>query len=184
MPAWGVRTALTALITFMSTPGEGSVGAIEWPDEQRRLGAKRSVQYVCNVCGSKNLDALPSEEQVPSVEMKSELTLNPTETKVDLEGNAEMAEAIKESVKVKDLDQDGDDKAGPSTFVAPKQVLSLTNGVSKASSSRPNTRVVPCTNQPQPNSSGQNPWLWSIDVLIILVVGILLALLIQLYSRK
>jgi hypothetical protein len=185
MPAWGVRTALTALITFMSTPGEGSVGAIEWPEEQRKLGAKRSVHYVCNVCGSKNVDALPSEEQVPTVEVKSELTLNPTEGKDgDLEGlNAEIAKAMKESAKAKDIDKDedgNDNKAGPSTFIAPKVEIVTAKDISTVA----NTRVAPSTSQTQPSPPNQHPWLWSIDVLIIIVFGLVLALSMQLFSRK
>jgi ubiquitin-conjugating enzyme E2 J1 len=50
-PAWGVRTALTAIISFMTTPGEGSVGAVEWNDEARSKGAIQSLDWKCQTCG-------------------------------------------------------------------------------------------------------------------------------------
>ena len=180
MPAWGVRTALTALITFMSTPGEGSVGAIEWSDEQRKLGAKRSVMYVCNVCGSKNLDALPSEEEVPSVEVKSELMLNPTESKGSEEGqDVEMEKAIKESVELK-CQEDKQCIATASTGTGLESTpvtLKIPTKVSQQTPTRVGATNIQTPSQPSP--SNQHPWLWSIDVLIIVIVGILVALLVQ-----
>lgn len=74
-PAWGIRTALTAIISFMLTPGEGSVGAVEWSDEARRIGAKESLDWSCSICGSHNRTALPSESEVPSVLLKGEQEL-------------------------------------------------------------------------------------------------------------
>ncbi|GIM06672.1 hypothetical protein Vretimale_10951 [Volvox reticuliferus] len=41
-PSWGVRTALLALIAFMPTPGNGALGALEFPKEDRRALAARS----------------------------------------------------------------------------------------------------------------------------------------------
>ncbi|GIL56389.1 hypothetical protein Vafri_11758 [Volvox africanus] len=41
-PSWGVRTALLALIAFMPTPGNGALGALEFPKEDRRAMAARS----------------------------------------------------------------------------------------------------------------------------------------------
>eukprot|EP01086_Lenisia_limosa_P002175 TRINITY_DN1472_c0_g1_i4.p1 TRINITY_DN1472_c0_g1~~TRINITY_DN1472_c0_g1_i4.p1 ORF type:complete len:158 (+),score=5.48 TRINITY_DN1472_c0_g1_i4:46-519(+) len=40
-PAWDVRTALLALRTYMSAPGEGAIGALDLPDDER----KRLAQY-------------------------------------------------------------------------------------------------------------------------------------------
>eukprot|EP00941_MAST-03F_sp_MAST-3F-sp1_P001265 g1265.t1 len=41
-PAWGIRTILEAIISFMPSPGEGAVGALDWPPEQRRRAARIS----------------------------------------------------------------------------------------------------------------------------------------------
>ena len=41
-PSWSMRTALTALIAFFPTPGQGAVGSLQTPDEQRRKLALES----------------------------------------------------------------------------------------------------------------------------------------------
>ncbi|RKP24308.1 ubiquitin-conjugating enzyme/RWD-like protein, partial [Syncephalis pseudoplumigaleata] len=40
-PAWGVRTAMLALISFLPTKGEGAIGALDYTDEERRAIAKQ-----------------------------------------------------------------------------------------------------------------------------------------------
>jgi len=44
-PAWGIRTILEALISFMPTPGDGAVGAVESCAEDRKRMARESNQY-------------------------------------------------------------------------------------------------------------------------------------------
>jgi ubiquitin-conjugating enzyme E2 J1 len=41
-PSWSMRTALTALIAFFPTPGEGALGSLTTSDEQRRRLAQES----------------------------------------------------------------------------------------------------------------------------------------------
>lgn len=65
-PAWGVSTALIAIISFFPTAGEGAIGALDYTEEERAYFAKESRKYVCSVCGSKNSESLPDESQVPS----------------------------------------------------------------------------------------------------------------------
>lgn len=65
-PAWGVSTALIAIISFFPTAGEGAIGALDYSEDERAFFAKESRKYVCSVCGSKNSESLPDESQVPS----------------------------------------------------------------------------------------------------------------------
>ncbi|CAK9113567.1 Ubiquitin-conjugating enzyme E2 J1 (E2 ubiquitin-conjugating enzyme J1) (Non-canonical ubiquitin-conjugating enzyme 1) (NCUBE-1) (Yeast ubiquitin-conjugating enzyme UBC6 homolog E) (HsUBC6e) [Durusdinium trenchii] len=44
-PAWGIRTILEALISFMTSPGDGAVGALEYSSEERRRLARESLRY-------------------------------------------------------------------------------------------------------------------------------------------
>ena len=37
---------------FLPTPGEGAVGALDWPDDERRRLAKESVKWCCPKCGN------------------------------------------------------------------------------------------------------------------------------------
>jgi len=44
-PAWGIRTMLEALISFMPSPSDGALGAIDCTPEQRRRLALESQSY-------------------------------------------------------------------------------------------------------------------------------------------
>ncbi|CAJ1941569.1 unnamed protein product [Cylindrotheca closterium] len=50
-PAWGVRLILEALISFMPTPADGAVGALDWSSEERKRLAKKSREFCCPGCG-------------------------------------------------------------------------------------------------------------------------------------
>lgn len=42
-PSWCVRTALLALIAFMPTPGNGTVGSLDYTKEERQMLARKYV---------------------------------------------------------------------------------------------------------------------------------------------
>ena len=50
-PAWGIRLILEALISFLPTPGDGAIGALDYKPEERRKLAKKSQSFVCPTCG-------------------------------------------------------------------------------------------------------------------------------------
>jgi hypothetical protein len=55
-PAWGVRTMLEAIISFLPSEGAGAIGALDWTAEERKKLAKQSLLYHCPTCGPiKNL---------------------------------------------------------------------------------------------------------------------------------
>eukprot|EP00605_Chrysophyceae_sp_TOSAG23-4_P001265 GSChrysophyteH1.ASY1.ANO1.1376.1 assembled CDS len=49
--AWGVRTMLEAIISFLPSHGAGAIGAIEWPASERRKLAVESRSFRCPHCG-------------------------------------------------------------------------------------------------------------------------------------
>ncbi|KAL2266343.1 hypothetical protein VTJ83DRAFT_5695 [Remersonia thermophila] len=51
-PAWGVRTALVALRSFMETDPKGQLGGVDASDEVRRRLAEESRGWKCGVCGA------------------------------------------------------------------------------------------------------------------------------------
>ncbi|KAJ1558985.1 hypothetical protein HK405_012455, partial [Cladochytrium tenue] len=57
-PAWGVRSALVALISFMPSEPAGAVAALDYPIAERRRLATASLAWTCPDCGSRNADAL------------------------------------------------------------------------------------------------------------------------------
>ncbi|KAJ3320659.1 Ubiquitin-conjugating enzyme E2 J1 [Blyttiomyces sp. JEL0837] len=71
-PAWGVRSALIALISFLPTEGNGAIGALDYTSEERAEFAKKSRDWVCGICGCKNSEALPDESEVAHTELKGD----------------------------------------------------------------------------------------------------------------
>ncbi|KAI9039613.1 ubiquitin-conjugating enzyme E2 [Aspergillus affinis] len=53
-PAWGIRTALIAIRSFMDGDAKGQVGGLDVPEEVRREYAGRSGAWCCEVCGRSN----------------------------------------------------------------------------------------------------------------------------------
>lgn len=60
-PAWGVRTALLGLQTFMTAKAEAAVGiaALNYPPAVRQKLAVESRTWTCPTCAVSNLDLLP-----------------------------------------------------------------------------------------------------------------------------
>jgi ubiquitin-conjugating enzyme E2 J1 len=61
-PAWGIRLILEALISFLPTPADGAIGALDWTAEERRKLAKESAKFHCPACcvmGQSCVDLLP-----------------------------------------------------------------------------------------------------------------------------
>ncbi|XP_045776205.1 ubiquitin-conjugating enzyme E2 J1-like [Maniola jurtina] len=50
-PSWSIRTALLALIAFMPTPAEGTIGSLDYTPSERIALAKKSTGWVCPQCG-------------------------------------------------------------------------------------------------------------------------------------
>ena len=42
-PAWGIRLILEALISFLPTPADGALGALDWTSEERKKLARKSA---------------------------------------------------------------------------------------------------------------------------------------------
>ena len=40
-PSWSIRTALLALIAFMPTPGNGTIGSLDYTPEERQMLARK-----------------------------------------------------------------------------------------------------------------------------------------------
>lgn len=50
-PSWSIRTALLALIAFMPTPAEGTIGSLDYSPAERKKLAKKSQTWACPQCG-------------------------------------------------------------------------------------------------------------------------------------
>lgn len=65
-PAWGIRTALTAIRSFMEGDAKGQVGGLDASEEARREWARLSRSWSCSICseGKCNEDILREWGQV------------------------------------------------------------------------------------------------------------------------
>ncbi|KAL7304874.1 hypothetical protein TKK_0002680 [Trichogramma kaykai] len=50
-PLWSIRTALLALIAFMPSPANGTIGSLDYAPEERRKLAWKSLNWECDHCG-------------------------------------------------------------------------------------------------------------------------------------
>ena len=65
-PSWSIRTALLAIIGFMPTPGQGTIGSLDYPSEERKKLAKKSTNFFCEDCcpeGSTIIALLKSRDE-------------------------------------------------------------------------------------------------------------------------
>jgi ubiquitin-conjugating enzyme E2 J1 len=70
-PAWGVRTALVAIRSFMDTDAKGQLGGIECSREAREKMAKESTAWKCSACVKSNAEVMKErEELVQEIEEK------------------------------------------------------------------------------------------------------------------
>lgn len=58
-PAWGIRTMMEALRSHFPVPGDGAIGAIDWPSDLRKRLAKESLDFVCPPNTKPNRELLP-----------------------------------------------------------------------------------------------------------------------------
>ena len=47
----------------MPTMGEGAIGSLDYTPEERKLLAKKSISFACNVCKTINSNILPAETE-------------------------------------------------------------------------------------------------------------------------
>ncbi|KAF2647705.1 UBC-like protein [Lophiostoma macrostomum CBS 122681] len=62
-PAWGIRTAMVAIRSFMDTDAKGQLGGIECGPAVRKRMAGESGAYKCGVCGRSNKEIIAEREE-------------------------------------------------------------------------------------------------------------------------
>ncbi|KAG5929642.1 hypothetical protein E4U42_005171 [Claviceps africana] len=71
-PAWGIRTAIVALRSFMETDARGQLGGLDTTDEVRRRLARESRFYKCPTCARSNIDIICESEKQAAASLSSE----------------------------------------------------------------------------------------------------------------
>src|SRR3954463_3359255 len=62
-PAWGIRTAMVAIRSFMDTDAKGQLGGIECSTAERERIAEGSGNWKCGVCAKNNREILAECEE-------------------------------------------------------------------------------------------------------------------------
>jgi len=185
-PSWSIRTALLAIIGFMPTPGQGTIGSLDYNPEERRALARRSVDWCCAQCGVAGSLLLPptkekNEEEKEEMEKIIQSVAFKSEEEVAQQKKvASDAGATAASV------EPGPNQAEP-TVVATTATASIQHISTASASSRPRASAVtnpssargasadlaPLRNGRSVESRGVQVY----DVLIMLLVAAIAALL-------
>ncbi|KAL7633056.1 UNVERIFIED_CONTAM: hypothetical protein RMT77_016632 [Armadillidium vulgare] len=141
-PSWSIRTALLAIIGFMPTPANGTIGSLDYTAEERAILAKRSVDFECPECGRvadlvKERTGANEELQKEAKAVSSQMVVTgkeniPKEIPVENSPNIDSSELnphgtddISSSVETEQISQDEF-----STLVEPSSVSQETNNES------------------------------------------------------
>lgn len=135
MPAWGVRTALTALRSFMAEQGTaGQVGGLEARDDVRKRLASESRSWKCDGCGQKTNERIMKEWWE---------TCREAGVKVDEEDMG--LEVLPEGMSVEARDPNTQNKSNPK----PEAAISPTASKSESQTSTPSSPQLPAHNSTQ-----------------------------------
>jgi ubiquitin-conjugating enzyme E2 J1 len=99
-PSWGIRTALTALRSFMETDAKGQLGGLECSKEERARLAGSSKAWKCTVCQKSNKEILDESSEAARVKAEAE---------GDMGGSGPKEEEVPKELKIAYTDQ----KKGP-----------------------------------------------------------------------
>ncbi|KAF6840805.1 ubiquitin-conjugating enzyme [Colletotrichum musicola] len=203
-PAWGVRTALVALRSFMETDPRGQLGGLETSDAVRRRHATASHSFKCPTCAKTNIEIIKEcEESTKAIVDSSDATAEveiPSELKMGWKD--EMAEPSKSDSPPVSKPPRLDDSDGESTelaegFVRTARETTATNNNQpavpqppSAAAGRPPVQVTPTptrtVSQPtapnvrqvhqRPHDEGVPLW---VDRAIVAIVVLLLAMILK-----
>lgn len=182
-PAWGIRTAMVAIRSFMDTDAKGQVGGIECNEAARKRMAGESAGFRCPSCGKINAEIMRErEEAAKSMEaggekMKEEVV--PEELRLayreDLDKDAAEGEgAAKAEAKGKEKVEGAIPASVPSTQVASPAVQSSTS----STIAPPPTRTIQLPQPPAAQRSAEGSPTW-IDHAIYGILAVLVFMVLR-----
>ncbi|KAI0122909.1 ubiquitin-conjugating enzyme/RWD-like protein [Xylariales sp. AK1849] len=200
-PAWGVRTAIVALRSFMETDASGQIGGLNTGEAVRKKLATESRGWCCGTCGKNNEEIIKEVEERcrevegeagssggrKEVDVPAELKMGFRDEMEKAKTEAQGGEAAHEDAEVAQL-AEGFVQTAPDSEVVPPaaQVVTSSLPARPAQGVPQPTRTVPLPDRVgqavvqraralDPNA-GVPVW---IDYAIIALVGVLVAMLIK-----
>ncbi|KAM0204320.1 hypothetical protein ACHAPA_007756 [Fusarium lateritium] len=201
-PAWGVRTALVALRSFMETDARGQLGGLETTDAVRQRLANESSTFKCSSCGKTNAEIIKECEErakeastsAEEVEVPKELNMGwrdemgakkegenkPEQTNDDAE-TAQLAEGFVQTAPDVGID-DGSTRAPPPPVENRNPTPTRTVPLPVPAQAPVRARMAPPVAQAQQarRASDDGVPLWldrSIVVLVVLLVALVLKII-------
>jgi len=107
-PSWSIRTALLAIIGFMPTPGQGTIGSLDYPSEERKKLAKKSVHFTCEDCGGCPIsELLKSDNKEEGSESKTAEEAKEIIKKMSLKGeDKDKKESTSEQPQIEETEEE------------------------------------------------------------------------------
>lgn len=99
-PAWGVRTALVALRSFMETDARGQLGGLETTDAVRQRLASESSSFKCSACAKTNGEIIKECE-----ERANEAASSSSSAKEEVEVPKELSMGWRDEMEAKTKEQ-------------------------------------------------------------------------------
>jgi len=151
-PSWSIRTALLAIIGFMPSPAQGTIGSLDYTPEERRALAKRSVSWSCPTCGpAAGLLAAEEQEQGQGAQGHRQEVEEIVKT-LQMKGEEEKGkDEVKEDEKVKEAEAEDADAAPPTA--APLAAPAASTGATTTSTSSSATTATGATGATTASSS-------------------------------
>lgn len=176
-PSWSIRTALLAIIGFMPTPGQGTIGSLDYTPDERKALARRSVDWCCTQCGTASTLLLPPSQE-KNEEQKEEM--EKIVQSVAFKSEEEIAQLKKTSAPAEAASSAGA-ASEPAAASAAAPSASGTSSPSSSSTPAAPPRRRAVGNSNSPNNRGQanveSRGVQVYDVLIMLLVAAIAALL-------
>ncbi|KAK8724988.1 hypothetical protein OTU49_011019 [Cherax quadricarinatus] len=126
-PSWSIRTALLAIIGFMPTPANGTIGSLDYTASERAKLAKKSLEYECPQCGSINL--LLKERTSNNKELQEEAR--------EVMGQVAVSVGVENKEENEDASVSRKESSGTSDLMAPRDQSSTEVTADISSSSVP-----------------------------------------------
>lgn len=110
-PAWGIRTALTAIRSFMDGDAKGQLGGLDAPEDVRRMWAEKSRTWSCECMNGKTNEQILDEwraicsQKGISVDDQDRETV-PEELRMSYKKNSEEGQPQSSSANATDINED------------------------------------------------------------------------------
>lgn len=177
-PSWSIRTALLAIIGFMPTPGQGTIGSLDYTPDERKALARRSVDWSCTQCGTASTLLLPPSQE-KNEEQKEEM--EKIVKSVAFKSEEEIAQQKKASATAEATPSSSANSGPVETAEATPPASSSSNSGPSSSSTAaaPTRRRAGNPNQNNNRAQGnvESRGVQVYDVLIMLLVAAIAALL-------